>query len=103
MIEAELESLKQNTAKRLGLELKDFEEGNFPMDSLEEEAEKRVRIGVILNQLIEDKSLKPDPDRVKGLIEQRASMYKEPQQVINWFYSNEEQLQNIEALSLIHI
>ena len=100
MIEAELESLKQNTAKRLGLELKDFEEGNFPMDSLEEEAEKRVRIGVILNQLIEDKSLKPDPDRVKGLIEQRASMYKEPQQVINWFYSNEEQLQNIEAISL---
>ena len=53
-----------------------------------------------LNQLIEDKSLKPDPDRVKGLIEQRASMYKEPQQVINWFYSNEEQLQNIEAISL---
>ena len=100
MIEAELESLKQNTAKRLGIELKDFEDGNFPIASLEEEAEKRVRIGVILNQLIEDKSLKPDPDRVKELIEQRASMYKEPQQVVNWFYSNEEQLQNIEAISL---
>ena len=100
MIEAELESLKQNTAKRLGIDLKDFEDGNFPVDSLEEEAEKRVRIGVILNQLIEDKSLKPDPDKVKELIEQRASMYKEPQQVVNWFYSNQEQLQNIEAISL---
>ncbi len=100
MIEAELESLKQNSAKRLGIELKDFEDGDFPIDSLQEEAEKRVRIGVILNQVIEDKSLKPDQDRVKELIEQRASMYKEPQQVINWFYSNDEQLKNIEAISL---
>ena len=30
-------------------------------------------------------------------------MYKEPDQVVNWFYSNDEQLKNIESISLINI
>ena len=37
---------------------------------------------------------------MKEIIQERASAYKEPQQVINWFYSNDEQLRNIEAISL---
>ena len=36
----------------------------------------------------------------KKIIEIRASMFKEPQQVVNWFYSNEEQLRNIESITL---
>ena len=44
--------------------------------------------------------LKADSERVRQIIEERAAIYKEPSQVVNWFYSNEEQLKNIESVSL---
>ena len=46
------------------------------------------------------KELKPDADKVKEIIEERAKNYKDPQQVINYFYSDDEQLRNIESISL---
>ena len=52
------------------------------------------------DKIIEEKGLKADGERVRKIIEERASMYKEPQQVVNWFYSNEDQLKNIESISL---
>ena len=45
---------------------------------------------MLLNKIIEDNEFKPDPDKVKEIIEERAKNYKEPQQVINYFYSDEE-------------
>ena len=55
---------------------------------------------VLLNKIIEDRHIKPSSDRVKEIIKERASLYKDPEQVINWFYSNDEQLKNIESISL---
>ena len=43
---------------------------------------------------------RPDADKVKEIIEERAKNYKDPQQVINYFYSDDEQLRNIESISL---
>ena len=65
-----------------------------------EEATKRVKVGILLNKIIEEKELKPDADKVKEIIEDRAKNYKDPQQVINYFYSDDEQLRNIESISL---
>ena len=59
-----------------------------------------ISVGIILNKIIEEKSIKADGERVRKIIEDRAAMYKEPQQVVNWFYSNEEQLRSIESISL---
>jgi len=100
MLDTEINNMKQDTAKRLGIDSKDLDDEKFPLESLENEADKRVRIGILLNQIIEDNKLKPNSDRVKEIIQERASAYKEPQQVINWFYSNDEQLKNIESISL---
>ena len=52
------------------------------------------------NKLIEEHELKADAERVKKLIEDRSKNYKEPEKVVNWYYSNEEQLKNIESLAL---
>ena len=59
-----------------------------------------MKLGIILNKLIEENELKADADRVKKLIEERSKNYKEPEKVVNWYYSNEEQLKNIESLAL---
>ncbi|SVE60364.1 uncharacterized protein METZ01_LOCUS513218, partial [marine metagenome] len=100
MIDAEVNNLRLEAAKRIGIDPKDADEEKFPSNSFQEEAERRVRIGVLLNKIIQDRQIKPSSDRVKEIIEERASHYKEPEQVINWYYSNDEQLRNIESISL---
>jgi trigger factor len=54
----------------------------------------------LLNTIIEGKELKPDAEKVKELIQERAKNYKDPEQVINYFYSDEQQLKNIQSISL---
>ena len=100
MIESEVNNMRQDAARRVGMDPKDMNEDLFPKETFEEEAKKRVSVGVILNKIIEEKGIKADGERVRKMIEDRASMYKEPQQVVNWFYSNEEQLRSIESISL---
>ena len=100
MIDSEISNMKLDMARRMGMDPKDMKEELFPNETFEEEALKRVKIGMLLNKIIEDNEFKPDPDKVKEIIEERAKNYKEPQQVINYFYSDEEQLKNIESISL---
>ncbi len=100
MIDSEISNMKLDTARRMGMDPKDIKEDLFPKEMFEEEALKRVKVGILLNKIIEDNDFKPDPDKVKEIIEERAKNYKEPQQVINYFYSDDEQLKNIESISL---
>ena len=100
MIESEVNNMRQDAARRVGMDPKDMNEDLFPKETFQEEAKKRVSVGVILNKIIEEKGIKADGERVRKMIEDRASMYKEPQQVISWFYSNEDQLRSIESISL---
>ena len=100
MIDSEISNMKQDTARRMGMEPKEIKEDLFPNETFADEATKRVKVGILLNKIIEDKELKPDADKVKEIIEERAKNYKDPQQVINYFYSDDEQLRNIESISL---
>lgn len=100
MIDSEIANMRESAARRVGMDPKDIKEDLFPRKTFEEEAKKRVSVGIILNKIIEEKNIKADGDRVRKIIEDRAAMYKDPQQVINWFYSNEEQLRGIESISL---
>ena len=100
MIESEVNNMREDAARRVGMDPKDLKEDLFPKETFEEEAKKRVSVGIILNKIIEEKSIKADGERVRKIIEDRAAMYKEPQQVVNWFYSNEEQLRSVESISL---
>ena len=100
MIDTEVTNMMHDTARRMGMDPKDIKEDLFPKETFIEEATKRVKVGVLLNKVIEDKELKPDPEKVREIIEERAKNYKDPEQVINYFYSDDEQLRNIESISL---
>ena len=100
MIESEVSNMKQDTARRMGLDPKDMNPDLFPDETFTEEATKRVKVGILLNTMIQERELKPNADKVKEIIEERAKNYKDPQQVINYFYSDDEQLRNIESISL---
>jgi trigger factor len=69
----------------------------LPDDMFTENAEKRVKLGLVLSELISKFELKADGDKVRETIEEMASTYQEPEEVINYYYSNQEQLASIES------
>jgi trigger factor len=69
----------------------------LPDDMFKDQAERRVRLGLLLGEMIEKLELRADPSKVKAFIEDIASTYQDPQEVINWYYSENEQLAQIES------
>ena len=73
---------------------------DLPDDVFAEQAQRRVSLGLLLGEVIKTNELKPEAERVREFIENMASAYEQPDDVINWYYSNKEQLQQVESLVL---
>jgi len=65
-----------------------------------DDATRRVKLGLLMAEIIKQNEIKPDPDRVRERIESMASSYENPQQVVDYYYSNQEYMQNVEGLVL---
>ena len=100
MIISEANNLRNNTAQQMGLDIGKLEKDQFPIDNFKENALKRVRLGVLINKLIEENNISVDNDTLKKEIEDKSKSFKDPEQYVNWIYGNEEQLKNIESLVL---
>ena len=100
MILAEANNLRKNSAQQMGLEIEKLQDDQFPLETFKENALKRVRLGVLINKLIEENDIKVDKDTLKKEIEQKSKSFKDPDQYVNWIYGNEDQLKNIESLVL---
>lgn len=64
------------------------------------QAERRVRLGLILAEIVQANKLVAQPDQIRSLIQEQAQSYEEPEQVIQWYYQNPERMQEIESLAL---
>ncbi len=65
-----------------------------------EQATRRVQLGLVVGEIIQQKEIKADAAAVRKQIEELASSYQDPQQVIDYYYGNQEMLKNIEGLVL---
>ncbi|MBT4855281.1 MAG: trigger factor [Halieaceae bacterium] len=69
----------------------------LPDEMFKDQAERRVKLGLLLGEMITKFELRADPAKVKEAIEDIASTYQEPEEVINWYYSENEQLAQVES------
>ena len=90
------EMTRQDMAQR-GMNVKDVP---FPAELFAEKAERRVRLGLILSQLVGDNNLQATPEQVKAQIEDFAQSYEDPREVLKYYYSDRRRLGEIEALVL---
>lgn len=67
---------------------------------MRQSATESVRLQLVVEKIIRDKKIEVEPDDVKARIEQLAEGHPEPQQVIEWYYRNDEQLKRIENMVL---
>jgi trigger factor len=102
LIDQEIGKLRQQMFQQFGgaggqdLDL----ESLLPAEMFQDQAERRVKLGLILSELVAKAELTADPDKVRAAIEEIASTYQEPEQVVQWYYSNQEQLSGIESMVL---
>jgi trigger factor len=99
LIAQEVDALRNQMFQQFGgagaqdLDLKSL----LPDDMFEENAQKRVKLGLLLAEMINKLELTADPDKVRESVEEMASTYQDPEEVINYYYSNQEQLQAIQS------
>lgn len=72
----------------------------LPAELFEEQAKRRVVLGLIVAEVVKQFEVKPDEARVRELIEEMASAYQEPEQVIAWYYKNAQQLDEVRSVVL---
>jgi len=74
--------------------------GSLDASVFTEQAKKRVSLQLILAEIIKQNELKADPAKVKEMIEQVATGYEDPTAVLNWYYSDQKNLAEVESLAL---
>ncbi|MEK7791940.1 MAG: trigger factor [Pseudomonadota bacterium] len=100
LVSREVERLMQNA--RSDLEARGMKAKEIPLspDLFKEKAEYRIKLGLILAELIKVHHLKALPEHIRSVIEEAALSYENPEQVIKWHYASPERLQEAESLAL---
>ncbi|QTF91024.1 trigger factor [Halomonas sp. BM-2019] len=94
----EIQALRQQAMQRFGGNAKNMPE--LPADLFNEQAEERVKVGLLLGQVIKSNELKVDQARVDEMLESQASAYEDPQEVITYYKQNAEAMQQIHNVVL---
>jgi trigger factor len=95
-VERLVEMARQDMAQR-GMNVKDMP---LPSELFTAQAERRVRLGLILAEVVKANNLEATQDQVKAQVEEFAQSYEDPQQVLKFYYSDRRRLAEVEALVL---
>ncbi|MDR7344309.1 trigger factor [Pantoea alhagi] len=98
LIDSEIDVLRRQAAQRFGGNENQALE--LPRELFEEQAKRRVVVGLLLGEVIRTNDLKADEERVKTLIEEMASAYEDPQEVIEFYSKNNELMNNMRNVAL---
>ncbi len=84
-------------AKQQGMSVEDLD---LPKDLFEGQAKRRVALGLILGEIIKKNAIKVDDAKVKSTIEDMASSYERPEDVLEWYYADEARLNEVKQMVL---
>lgn len=91
MIEGQRAELKQRG-------LKDVEKLPIPEDIVRPQAERRVRLGLVVAELVRANNLQAKPEQIRAHVEELAASYEKPADVVRWYYSDNRRLAEVEAV-----
>ena len=96
LIASEVNNLRVQAVQQFGGNIKPDQ---LPAELFEEQAKRRVSLGLIVAEVVKQFDLKPDDARVRELIQEMASAYQEPEQVVA-YYKNDQQLNEVRSVVL---
>lgn len=98
LVTKESQELAENARRDLetrGMKIKDI-----PVEPawFTEQAERRVKLGLIMAELVKSRELFSKPEQVRALVEEFAQSYEDPSEVVTWYYSQPQRIAQAEAL-----
>ncbi|MEC6796538.1 MULTISPECIES: trigger factor [Photobacterium] len=98
LIDQEIEALRKQAAQRFGGDAKNMPE--LPRELFEEQAKRRVVVGLLVGEVIKAEELTADEERVNAIIAEMASAYEDPTEVVKYYASNEQLMNNMRNVAL---
>lgn len=101
LVANEIQVLRNQMLQRFGGQQQNFDvKALLPDTMFQEEANRRVMLGLIVGEIVKSNKLKPDAKRVRAMIEEIASTYQEPKEVVEYYNNNQELLAGVESAVL---
>lgn len=101
LVESEVQRMRQQTIQNMvqrGINPENM--GLDDNDAMKEAASKRVKLGLLMAEMVKEAGIKPDPAKVRETIEGMAASYEDSAAVVKWYYDDPQRLQEIEAMCL---
>jgi trigger factor len=95
-----METERLAAGMRAELQSRGMKTENMPLDAklFEEQAKRRVALGLIVAELVKQHGLTAKPEQVRKLVEEHAESYEQPTEVVKWIYSQPDRLAEFEGL-----
>jgi len=78
--------------------VKDAEKAPIPAEIFQPQAEKRVRLGLVVAELVRANNLQAKPEQLQAHIEEMAQSYEKPAEVVRWYLSDRQRMAEVEAV-----
>ncbi|MEM7466005.1 MAG: trigger factor [Pseudomonadota bacterium] len=101
LVDSEVQRMRQQTAQSMmqrGIDPAKM--GLDDSEALTEAASKRVKLGLLMAEMVKQAEIKADPAKVRETIEGMAASYEDSAAVVKWYYDDPQRLQEIEAMCL---
>ncbi|EEY44437.1 trigger factor [Vibrio mimicus] len=98
LIDQEIGVLRQQAAQRFGGNVEAA--AQLPRELFEEQAKRRVVVGLLLGEVIRTHDLKADEEKVKALITEMATAYEDPTEVVAYYEQNQQLMNNMRNVAL---
>ena len=99
VVQAELERLVEGARADLKQRgVKDAEKAPIPEDLFRPQAERRVRLGLVVAELVRTNDLQAKPEQIKAHIEELSASYEKPADVVRWYTSDNRRMAEVEAI-----
>lgn len=100
LIDSEIDNLRRQAIQQFGGPDANIDPNMLPKEMFEAQAKRRVSVGLLVQEVVKSNELTADEDRVRETVEEMASTYQDAQQVIDWYYGNDQILNQIKSLVL---
>ncbi|MDP2804605.1 MAG: trigger factor [Gallionellaceae bacterium] len=101
LLESEAQNLMQQTLRDMESRGMKVPKGmQLPTNVFEERASKRVKLGLILAELVKKHDLRAKPEQVKAMVQEYAQSYEHPEEVIRWYAADASRLTEVENMVL---
>ena len=78
--------------------IKDADKAPIPAELFNDQAEKRVRLGLVVAELVRSQNLQAKPEQLQAHIEEISQSYEKPAEVVRWYLSDRERMAEVEAV-----